>query len=185
MKNGGSGGVSGKAGWVMSPTSYRAAPPRTECDRGNLLHSTNPGKGLVSLGVYSVHGAHTAWDQNWDQATSADQGIPLKGSSLIPRGAMRLEGWNSPLGQINSAGGWPAPGPTGQLDCPSIEAVGPLHFMPGLVGGLTPAGRIPGHPFGEAAGWLLPAQEQTEGSRSRLPLLLGASSRPHLGVKNA
>ena len=71
MIYGGNGGVSREMGWVMSPTSYRAAPPRNELDRDNLNHSAIPGKGIASQLVQIAHPALTAWDLFWDHKNRA------------------------------------------------------------------------------------------------------------------
>ena len=61
-----------KVGGVMSPTSYRAAPPRTEWCRGNLLHSANPVNRPVERAAHSAHRKYCAWDLKWDLSVLAE-----------------------------------------------------------------------------------------------------------------
>jgi hypothetical protein len=64
-------GVTPRLLWVMSPTSYRAAPPRTELTPINLIKKPNISKGAFPPPLLSVHTVHTAWDQIGDQAQIA------------------------------------------------------------------------------------------------------------------
>lgn len=93
-----------------------------------------------------------------DLLPSADQGTRLKRGSLIPRGAMRLEG-GRPLGQINFLQA--APGQTGwHIDGSSTARVstasGRLQPFPALLGGFPPPefgshGRTRAAPLSEQA----------------------------------
>lgn len=57
--------------WVMSPTSYRAAPPRTEVLRINLHHSAHSVKAHPEYIAHSALIAHSAWDQIGTKSTFA------------------------------------------------------------------------------------------------------------------
>jgi hypothetical protein len=63
MKNGRLVGDFAEVCGVMSPTSYRAAPPRTEWRRENLHHSAITCKGTGNQAAHSAHRKHSAWDQ--------------------------------------------------------------------------------------------------------------------------
>jgi hypothetical protein len=84
MKDGACGGVLAKRVWVMSPTSYRAAPPRTEWRRENLNHSAILGKGPVNQAAHCAHRKHSAWDQMGDQSAFGAQRPPQAEQSSPP-----------------------------------------------------------------------------------------------------
>lgn len=77
-------GVLAMGGRVMSPTSYRAAPPRTEVLRDNLLHSAAPVNNNSESIAHSVHNAHTAWDLFWGLQRLAPGPRPHSSPSYLP-----------------------------------------------------------------------------------------------------
>jgi hypothetical protein len=92
MKSRGNVGVSGKMGRVMSPTSYRAAPPRTECDRENLLHSASSVNNRILTAAHGAQAAPGDWDQN--------EGPKGTSAFSVAEGAVRLPNRFQPLSKL-------------------------------------------------------------------------------------